>query len=296
MPSITTIGNRAYPSIPEITEDTATHTVALQAIKSALATHERRDRDTEDSFIRFGELVDLGIINAEGDLILETGGIGSLTVEDEGTPLVTLADTLNFVGAGVTATGAAGVKTITIPGGGGGGVDSFEGRVGAVTAIVGDYAGLYVDSFVGRVGAVVAVDADYASFYLQKALVAQQTVIGDVIFSGEIDFTNVFGVQFGPSCELDLRNPSDDTTWFMQYTAQGPNMGLAGSDFNSVFMDFGSSFTHFRMGDPLLMTERAAAVSSVTARGQIWVRDDSPNILMFTDDAGTDWIVDLTLA
>jgi len=296
MPSLTTIGNRAYPSIPEITNDSATHTIALQTIREAIATYERRDRDVLNSFVRFGELVDLGIINEEGDLILEVGGIGSLTVEDEGTPLATLADTLNFVGAGVTATGAGGVKTITIPGGGGGGVDSFEGRVGAVTAVVGDYAGLYVDSFVGRVGAVVAVDADYASFYLQKALVAAQTVLGDVTFTNKITFTDVTGVQFDPSVELDLRNPSDDTTWFLQYTAQGPNMGLAGSDFNSVFMDFGSSFTHFRMGDPLLMTERAAAVSSVTARGQIWVRDDAPNILMFTDDTGTDWIVDLTLA
>jgi hypothetical protein len=43
----------------------------------------------------------------------------SLTVEDEGTPLATAATTLDFVGAGVTATGAGAEKTITIPGGGG---------------------------------------------------------------------------------------------------------------------------------------------------------------------------------
>jgi hypothetical protein len=39
-----------------------------------------------------------------------------LTVQDEGTPLATDATTLNFVGAGVTATGAGATKTITIPG------------------------------------------------------------------------------------------------------------------------------------------------------------------------------------
>jgi hypothetical protein len=40
----------------------------------------------------------------------------SLTVEDEGTPLATAADTLDFVGAGVTASGTGAEKTITIPG------------------------------------------------------------------------------------------------------------------------------------------------------------------------------------
>lgn len=40
------------------------------------------------------------------------------TVQDEGTDLTGTATTLNFVGAGVTATGTGAVKTITIPGGG----------------------------------------------------------------------------------------------------------------------------------------------------------------------------------
>lgn len=48
------------------------------------------------------------------------GGGSALTVEDEGSPLSTAADTLNFVGAGVTASGAGTTKTITIPGGSGG--------------------------------------------------------------------------------------------------------------------------------------------------------------------------------
>jgi hypothetical protein len=54
---------------------------------------------------------------------LETGGGGgsSLTVDDEGTPLATAATTLDFVGAGVTASGTGATKTITIPGGGGSG-------------------------------------------------------------------------------------------------------------------------------------------------------------------------------
>lgn len=46
-------------------------------------------------------------------------GGSSLTVQDEGTPLATSATTLDFVGAGVTASGAGATKTITIPGGAG---------------------------------------------------------------------------------------------------------------------------------------------------------------------------------
>ena len=45
------------------------------------------------------------------DLIVSSG----IIVEDEGIPLATGADTLNFVGAGVVASGAGATKTITIP-------------------------------------------------------------------------------------------------------------------------------------------------------------------------------------
>ena len=44
---------------------------------------------------------------------------GGVTVQDEGSSLSTLGTTLNFVGAGVTASGTGATKTITISGGGG---------------------------------------------------------------------------------------------------------------------------------------------------------------------------------
>ena len=49
------------------------------------------------------------------------GTVGAaITVQDEGSALSTSATTLNFVGAGVTASGTGATKTITISGGGGG--------------------------------------------------------------------------------------------------------------------------------------------------------------------------------
>jgi hypothetical protein len=44
------------------------------------------------------------------------GGGASLTVKDEGSPLATAATSLDFVGAGVTASGTGAGKTVTIPG------------------------------------------------------------------------------------------------------------------------------------------------------------------------------------
>ena len=44
---------------------------------------------------------------------------GGITVQDEGSALSTAATTLDFVGAGVTASGTGAAKTITVPGGGG---------------------------------------------------------------------------------------------------------------------------------------------------------------------------------
>ena len=48
-----------------------------------------------------------------------TGISSGITVQDEGSALSTAGTTLNFVGAGVTASGTGATKTITVPAGGG---------------------------------------------------------------------------------------------------------------------------------------------------------------------------------
>ena len=47
-----------------------------------------------------------------------TGISSGVTVQEEGRSLSTAGTTLNFVGAGVTASGTGASKTITVPGGG----------------------------------------------------------------------------------------------------------------------------------------------------------------------------------
>ena len=62
-------------------------------------------------------------VKAYADSVGGGGGGGSLTIQEEGTSLSTAATTLNFVGAGVTATGGTSTKTITI----GAGISTLAG-------------------------------------------------------------------------------------------------------------------------------------------------------------------------
>ena len=74
------------------------------------------------------------------DWVAQTGGGGSLTIQDEGNGLSTAATTLNFVGAGVTASGTGATKTITISGGGGGGALQSRQTFNAATNSIADGA------------------------------------------------------------------------------------------------------------------------------------------------------------
>ena len=67
------------------------------------------------------------VTDGNGQLSFTTiSGGSSLTVQDEGSSLSTAATTLNFVGAGVVASGTGATKTITIAGGGGSSGTTYE--------------------------------------------------------------------------------------------------------------------------------------------------------------------------
>jgi hypothetical protein len=60
-----------------------------------------------------------GLLYSKDDAGAETlvsGGPGAITTKDEGTPLSTAVTAIDFVGAGVTASGAGATTTVTIPG------------------------------------------------------------------------------------------------------------------------------------------------------------------------------------
>ena len=87
------------------------------------------------------ETLDSGV-NITGNLRVNNAPFVSgstLTIQDEGSALSTAATTLNFVGAGVTATGNGAPKTINITGGSGGGGGSTTGSFNQV--LVNSYTG-----------------------------------------------------------------------------------------------------------------------------------------------------------
>ena len=57
--------------------------------------------------------------------VANAGGGSALTVQEEGVSLATDADTLNFVGTGITASGTGGTKTITVAANAPGGSDTY---------------------------------------------------------------------------------------------------------------------------------------------------------------------------
>ena len=76
-------------------------------------------------------------VDSNGEASFEaasSGGISGITIQEEGSALSTAATTLNFVGAGVTASGTGAVKTITIAGYNDGAVDA---RLNTATATSG---------------------------------------------------------------------------------------------------------------------------------------------------------------
>ncbi len=159
--------------------------------------------------------------DAGTDFVLN--GTGGVTVEDEGVPLATIADTLDFVGAGVTATGAGGTKTITIPGAGGGDVfkvgTPVDNQVGVWTGdgtIEGDENFLWDGTMLSLLSASGVIGLDFFSDAATGTFRTQGSNISRWIMSGwdtggPTIFLNTTGAENGfsisaSSSSLDNRH------------------------------------------------------------------------------------------
>ena len=107
--------------------DLASHDALGLATQAELDAHLNDTVDAHDasaiSFVATGGIAATDVQAAIAELDTEKSGTAhthTFTVQDEGTPLTTSATTLNFTGAGVTASGTTATKTINIPGGGSG--------------------------------------------------------------------------------------------------------------------------------------------------------------------------------
>lgn len=57
---------------------------------------------------------------------------------------------------------------------------------------------------------------------------------------------------------------------------------------NTLDLNFTGATVGYKFSTALYLTEQTNANADFAGLGQIWVRDDAPNVLMFTDDDGTD--------
>ena len=136
------------------------------------------------------------------------GGGSALTIQDEGTSLATAATALNFVGAGVTASGIGTTKTITISTGGGGGSQNLFQTI-AVSGQDNVVADSTTDTltFVGGVGIAITTNAasdtvSFASTVTQLTTEEVQDIVGGM-FSGNTE-TNITATYQDDDGTIDL--------------------------------------------------------------------------------------------
>lgn len=77
MSSILLTASRKYPSLPTVGGDVVSHTKALEALRDAVQTHERRTSDKRASFVRIQDLIDLGAARLLSNNRLEWLGTSS---------------------------------------------------------------------------------------------------------------------------------------------------------------------------------------------------------------------------
>tara|TARA_R100001509_G_scaffold165449_1_gene147148 strand:+ start:7321 stop:9564 length:2244 start_codon:yes stop_codon:yes gene_type:complete len=122
----------ASPNTPMFTDDTGTthnllsgsggggSTLTFKTIAVAGQSDVVADSTTDTLTLAAGSNMTI-TTNASTDTItFASASSAGITIQDEGVALSTAATTLNFVGAGVIASGTGATKTITIAGGGGG--------------------------------------------------------------------------------------------------------------------------------------------------------------------------------
>lgn len=119
--------------------------------------------------------------------------------------------------------------------------------------------------------------------------VSEQTVVGRLTGGNITDVS--LGISDNNIVQIDSADVADDE--FARFTAGGLEsltgaevMAALSATAAAAFDLNGQDLTN---GGVVFLTEQAAAEADVAGKGQIWVKNETPNELWFTDDAGTDF-------
>ncbi|MDQ3106308.1 MAG: hypothetical protein M3Q68_00690, partial [Actinomycetota bacterium] len=134
----------------------------------------------------------------------------SLTVADESVDLATAASKLDFVGAGVTASGAAGTKTITIPGASGS-VPTVVSKTANYTAVANEF--VKADASAGAFTVTLPASPSSGQTVTVKKTDSSQNGVSVAPSSGLIDGAASF-VVFPQYAANDFI--SDGTNWMVR--------------------------------------------------------------------------------
>ena len=83
--------NRKFPNPITVTDDTRSHTLALQQVIEALNIGQRRTKEIGSSYVRVQELVDVGLIEIVGNQLKLTN-LGTAVAAGGATALADLTD------------------------------------------------------------------------------------------------------------------------------------------------------------------------------------------------------------
>ena len=132
-------------------------------------------------------------------------------------------------------------------------------------------------------------------FWSQQAVSVNNTV-SDVGQTGVFGFMDVVSAT---TVRVGAYNYDVGPGWEPIILQGGATVDINASDSGGIIALQTTNSDRFVINSPnnrfefndytIFMEERAAAVADVAAYGQLWVRNDVPNRLFFTDDAGTDW-------
>ena len=150
-----------------------------------------------------------------------SSGISGITIQEEGSALSTAATTLNFVGAGVTASGTGATKTITISGGGGGSGSGGTVSSGTFTASQGSPSTL--DTYAYDSAELVF---EYTVFVKQTSSSKYQTQKLLVMRDGTTVTSTQYGIMYSSDLLVQLDATISGSNLLLRAT---PETGINGS-------------------------------------------------------------------
>jgi len=117
------------------------------------------------------------------------------------------------------------------------------------------------------------------------------TSTGMTLFMGSGNTANIVAAEVSGTLRGRLRYAGAAEAWF--FAAGGSDrMIMSQTSLYPTDGNLSLGLTASNGWNSLVLTERADHVGTPTAtRGEVWLRDDSPNVLVFTDDAGTDHVL-----